>query len=38
LLPPLGGAVFQEIIELAAALNALRAAAPGGEPTVGTAE
>jgi heavy metal translocating P-type ATPase len=30
-LPPVGGAVFQEIIDLAAVLNALRAAVPGGE-------
>ena len=29
-LPPVGGAVFQEVIDLAAVLNALRAAAPGG--------
>jgi heavy metal translocating P-type ATPase len=29
-LPPVGGAVFQEIIDLAAVLNALRAAVPGG--------
>jgi hypothetical protein len=31
LLPPVSGAVFQEIIDLAAVLNALRAAAPGGK-------
>jgi len=31
LLPPVGGAIFQEIIDLAAVLNALRAALPGGE-------
>jgi heavy metal translocating P-type ATPase len=31
LLPPVGGAVFQEVIDLAAVLNALRAAVPGGE-------
>jgi P-type E1-E2 ATPase len=30
-LPPVGGAVFQEVIDLAAVLNALRAAVPGGE-------
>jgi heavy metal translocating P-type ATPase len=30
-LPPVGGAVVQEIIDLAAVLNALRAAVPGGE-------
>jgi heavy metal translocating P-type ATPase len=30
-LPPVGGAVFQEAIDLAAVLNALRAAVPGGE-------
>jgi P-type E1-E2 ATPase len=29
-LPPVSGAVFQEIIDLAAVLNALRAALPGG--------
>jgi heavy metal translocating P-type ATPase len=29
-LPPVGGAVFQEVIDLAAVLNALRAAVPGG--------
>jgi heavy metal translocating P-type ATPase len=29
-LPPVSGAVFQEVIDLAAVLNALRAAAPGG--------
>jgi heavy metal translocating P-type ATPase len=29
-LPPVSGAVFQEIIDLAAVLNALRAAVPGG--------
>ena len=29
-LPPVGGAVFQEIIDLAAVVNALRAAVPGG--------
>jgi heavy metal translocating P-type ATPase len=28
-LPPVGGAVFQEVIDLAAVLNALRAAVPG---------
>jgi heavy metal translocating P-type ATPase len=33
LLPPVGGAVFQEVIDLAAVLNALRAAVPGGELT-----
>jgi len=32
-LPPVGGAVFQEVIDLAAVLNALRAAAPGGALT-----
>jgi P-type E1-E2 ATPase len=32
-LPPVGGAVFQEVIDLAAVLNALRAAVPGGELT-----
>jgi len=26
-----GGAIFQEVIDLAAVLNALRAAVPGGE-------
>ena len=31
LLPPVAGAVFQEVIDLAAVLNALRAATPGGE-------
>jgi P-type E1-E2 ATPase len=31
LLPPVSGAVLQEIIDLAAVLNALRAAVPGGE-------
>ncbi|HET9264236.1 MAG TPA: heavy metal translocating P-type ATPase [Vicinamibacterales bacterium] len=31
LLPPVSGAVVQEIIDLAAVLNALRAAVPGGE-------
>jgi cation transport ATPase len=31
LLPPVGGAVFQEVIDLVAVLNALRAAVPGGE-------
>ena len=31
LLPPVAGAVFQEVIDLAAVLNALRAAVPGGE-------
>jgi heavy metal translocating P-type ATPase len=31
LLPPVSGAVFQEAIDLAAVLNALRAAVPGGE-------
>jgi heavy metal translocating P-type ATPase len=30
-LPPVGGALFQEVIDLAAVLNALRAAVPGGE-------
>jgi cation transport ATPase len=30
-LPPVAGAVFQEAIDLAAILNALRAAVPGGE-------
>jgi len=30
LLPPVAGAVFQEIIDLGAVLNALRAARPGG--------
>lgn len=30
-LPPVSGAVFQEVIDLAAVLNALRAAWPGGE-------
>ena len=30
-LPPVAGAVFQEAIDLAAVLNALRAATPGGE-------
>jgi heavy metal translocating P-type ATPase len=30
-LPPVAGAVFQEVIDLAAVLNALRAASPGGE-------
>ena len=30
-LPPVGGAIFQEVIDLAAVLNALRAAVPGGE-------
>jgi len=30
-LPPVAGAAFQEIIDLAAVLNALRAAVPGGE-------
>jgi heavy metal translocating P-type ATPase len=29
-LPPVGGAVFQEVIDLATVLNALRAAVPGG--------
>jgi heavy metal translocating P-type ATPase len=29
-LPPVAGAVFQEVIDLAAVLNALRAATPGG--------
>jgi heavy metal translocating P-type ATPase len=29
-LPPVGGAVFQEAVDLAAVLNALRAAVPGG--------
>jgi hypothetical protein len=31
LLPAVGGSVFQEFIDLAAVLNALRAAVPGGE-------
>jgi P-type E1-E2 ATPase len=31
LLPPVSGAVLQEVIDLAAVLNALRAAVPGGE-------
>jgi heavy metal translocating P-type ATPase len=31
LLPPVSGAVVQEVIDLAAVLNALRAAVPGGE-------
>jgi cation transport ATPase len=30
-LPPAGGAVFQKVIDLAAVLNALRAAVPDGE-------
>ena len=30
-LPPVGGAIFQEVIDLAAVLNALRTAVPGGE-------
>ncbi|MGE3274218.1 MAG: heavy metal translocating P-type ATPase [Vicinamibacterales bacterium] len=30
-LPPVAGAIFQEVIDLAAVLNALRAATPGGE-------
>lgn len=30
-LPPVAGAVFQEVIDLAAVLNALRSAVPGGE-------
>jgi len=30
-LPPVSGAIFQEIIDLAAVLNALRAAVPGGQ-------
>jgi heavy metal translocating P-type ATPase len=30
-LPPVSGAVFQEVIDLAAVLNALRTAVPGGE-------
>jgi heavy metal translocating P-type ATPase len=30
-LPPVGGAIFQEVIDLAAVLNALRAAVPGGK-------
>jgi cation transport ATPase len=30
-LPPVAGAVFQEVIDLAAVLNALRAALPGAE-------
>jgi cation transport ATPase len=30
-LPPVGGAIFQEVIDLAAVLNALRAAISGGE-------
>ena len=29
-LPPVAGAVAQEVIDLAAVLNALRAATPGG--------
>ena len=29
-LPPVSGALFQELIDLAAVLNALRAAVPGG--------
>ena len=29
-LPPVGGAIFQEVIDLAAVLNALRAGTPGG--------
>jgi cation transport ATPase len=28
---PVGAAIFQEVIDLAAVLNALRAAVPGGE-------
>lgn len=32
-LPPVGGAIFQEVIDLGAVLNALRAAVPGGELT-----
>jgi heavy metal translocating P-type ATPase len=32
-LPPVGGALFQEAIDLAAVLNALRAAVPGGRLT-----
>jgi cation transport ATPase len=30
-LPPVAGAVFQEVIDLAAVLNALRAGSAGGE-------
>jgi len=30
-LPPVGGAIFEEVIDLAAVLNALCAAVPGGE-------
>jgi len=30
-LPPVGGAIFQEIIDLVAVLNALRASVPGGK-------
>jgi cation transport ATPase len=30
-LPPVSGAVVQEVIDLAAVLNALRAAVPGGK-------
>ena len=30
-LPPVAGAVFPEVVDLAAVLNALRAAVPGGE-------
>jgi heavy metal translocating P-type ATPase len=30
-LPPVGGALFQEVVDLIAVLNALRAAVPGGE-------
>jgi cation transport ATPase len=30
-LPPVGGAIFQEIIDLVAVLNALRAGVPGGK-------
>ena len=30
-LPPVAGAVFQEVIDLAAVLNSLRAAVPGGK-------
>jgi cation transport ATPase len=29
-LPPVGGAIFQEVIDLVAVLNALRASVPGG--------
>jgi hypothetical protein len=30
-LPPVAGAIFQEIIDLGAVLNALRASVPGGK-------